>query len=424
MVRAGLGTGRMDNSSNCVPLCVRHSPIQSGSDTSKVTRVTLAYRRITPGSRCQHRAVSTTCFRLVFVPVPEINRRNMLLMTGIGTLAAAMGMPDARADGARTYSLSDRLPPTVRLRGSNIVCNANPLGRPWNTYGDTIWAAMWTAWDWENWIKPQIDDAAVVGNAVRLWGSTQTFLSGSITEDTYFAQWRQMLDYCAGKNLYILPAGSDIQDNFEHPLTSEKAVSHYAVWADMLSDYPGVIGLDLMNEAWSLPIKDHVDYDWLLTTLRGCADSAHSSGLPVTVSFPLFDASAWSWSPTGPNPAGGMFAKCPVDPFFELSDYLDIHLYAAGTPDDLASTYENSWAAGKPMVFGEFGIGADKPATERSDFYDMVEKLVSAHDDHAGAIAWSCYDVNTTSNVCGLYSAPGVLRDDIAEPFATFPMFR
>jgi hypothetical protein len=353
-----------------------------------------------------------------------MNRRSMMLMTGMGTLAAAMAIPDARAYGSQTYSLTDRLPPNVRLRGSNIVCTSNPLGQPWTTYGTTVWAAMWTVWDWDNWIKPQIDDAAAVGNAVRLWGSTQSFLSGNITEDVYFAQWHQMLDYCANKGLYMLPTGSDLQTGFQQEITSATAASHYGTWANMLADYPGVVGLDLMNEAWGLTVTGQVEYDWLLTVLRACADAAHAPGLPVAVSFPLFDSSAWSWSPTGPAPAGRMFAEHPVDPFFELSDYLDIHLYAAGTPDDVASTYQNGWAAGKPLIFGEFGIRADQPQDAQTSFYDMVGQLVSAREDHAGALAWSCYDVNATSNIYGLYSAPGVLRDDIAAPFATFPTTR
>jgi hypothetical protein len=353
-----------------------------------------------------------------------MNRRSMMLMTGMGTLAAAMAIPDARAYGSQTYSLADRLPPHVRLRGSNIVATSNPLGQPWTTYGTTIWAAMWTVWDWDNWIKPQIDDAAAVGNAVRLWGSTQTFLAGNITEDAYFAQWRQMLDYCASKKLYMLPTGSDLQTDVQHLITSDKAASHYATWANMLAEYPGVIGLDLMNEAWGQTVTAHVDYDWLLTVLRACADAVHAQGLPVAVSFPLFDSSVWSWSPNGPAPAGRMFAEYPVDPFFELSDYLDIHVYAASTPAQVASTYQNAWAAGKPMIFGEFGIGADQPPAARASFYDMVKQLVTTRADNVGALAWSCYDANATNNVCGLYSAPGVLRADIAAPFATFPTTR
>jgi hypothetical protein len=354
--------------------------------------------------------------------VPEVNRRNMMLMTGMGLLAAGIPIQEARADNPGL-----RVPSNVRLHGSNIVCNGDPLGKPWKTYGTTVWASMWTVWNWDDWIKPQIDDAAAIGNTVRLWGSTQSFLAGNITEDTYFAQWQQMLDYCAGKGLYMLPTGSDLQTDVQHVITTAKAASHYSTWANMLAQYPGVVGVDLMNEAWGLPFPDaypHADYEWLMPVLRACADSVHGQGLPAAVSFPLSDSSQWSWSPTAPTHGGKLFAQYPVDPFFELSDYLDIHVYATSTPADVASTYNHPWAAGKQMIFGEFGMTIDHPAAERTAFYDMARQLVSARTDNAGALAWSCYDLNTTNNRCGLYSAPGVLRADIATPFATFPTTR
>ena len=354
--------------------------------------------------------------------MPDISRRNVMLMAG--ALAAASVIPEARASPVPAGSLSGRVPPNVRLRGSNIVCSKNPLGQPYGLYGSNIWAAMWTTWDWENWIKPQIDDAATLGNAVRLWGSVQTFLEGNITEHTYFLQWQQLLDYCASKGLYMLPSGSDLQDVAQPLMSSAKAAAHYETWASMLSEYPGVVGVDLMSEAWGLAVAGHVDNDWLLPVLHACADVVHAQGLPVAASFPLFDSSLWSWSPDGPGPAGWMFEKYPVEPFFELSDYLDIHLYATTTPAQVTSTYEKAWAAGKPMIFGEFGIGADQPPVSRTNFYEMVEKLVSARLDNIGALSWSCYDVNDSDNQFGLFSSPGVVRPEIAKPFATFPMTR
>ncbi len=360
----------------------------------------------------------------------EMNRRNMFRITGAGVLAATVSMPRADANPSSPLAASarvDRLPNNVRLRGANIVCSAKPLGRPWTDFGTNVWAAMWTVWDWDNWIRPQIDDAAALGNSVRLWGSTQTFLAGNITEDVYYARWRQLLDYCAKKELYMLPSGSDLQNDVKRSLSSTEAAAHYAKWVNMLAQYPGVIGVDLMNEAWGMTVpgtKSQSDYNWLLTTLRACADAVHRQGLPVTVSFPVFDSSVWSWNSRGPAPAGPIFGDHPVEPFFELCDFLDFHIYADTTPADIANTYTNTWAQGKPMMFGEFGIGADQPPAARSGFYDMVQQLVAARPDNLGALAWSCYDVNDTDNQYGLYSAPAKLRTDVAGAFASFPTTR
>lgn len=354
----------------------------------------------------------------------------MLRIAGAGALAATL--PAARVEANPSSPLAasapmDRLPNNVRLRGVNIVCNAKPLGRPWTDFGTNVWAAMWTTWDWDNWIKPQIDDAARAGNSVRLWGSTQTFLAGHITENVYYARWQQLLDYCAKKALYMLPSGSDLQNDVKRSLSSAEAAVHYAKWTNMLAQYPGVIGVDLMNEAWGMTVpgtKSQSDYTWLLTTLRACADAVHQHGLPVTVSFPVFDSSVWSWNSNGPKPAGPIFGAHPYEPFFELCDFLDFHIYADTTPADIANTFANSWARGKPMIFGEFGIDADQPPAARSAFYAMVQQLVSARADQLGALAWSCYDVNDTDNSYGLYSAPGILRADTAAAFASFPMTR
>ena len=354
--------------------------------------------------------------------MPDIDRRNMLLATGV--LGAALIVPEAQASPTEVRPPSVRVPRNVRMRGSNIVCTGSPLGQPWQNYGSNVWSAMWSTWEWEDWIKPQIDDAAAIGNSVRLFGSVQTFLEGNITQDTYFERWQQMLDYCASKGLFMLPSGSDLQDQVQILMTSTQAAAHYSNWSNMLAEYPGVVGIDLMNEAWGLAVNGHVDNDWLLPVLRACTDAVHSEGLAAAPSFPVFDSSLWSWSPFGPDPAGRMFEKFPVEPFFELADYLDIHLYVTSSPAQLAFTSEKAWAAGKPIIFGEFGIGADQPSSARTEFYTSVKQLVTARSDIVGALAWSCYDVNSGENRFGLYSAPGKLRTDIATPFADFPTQR
>ena len=65
-----------------------------------------------------------------------------------------------------------KIPAGVALRGLNHVGNFNQVNQ------DTIWAAMWRVWDWDNWIKPQLDDIAKVANAVRFWGNTLVMAEG------------------------------------------------------------------------------------------------------------------------------------------------------------------------------------------------------------------------------------------------------
>jgi hypothetical protein len=45
-----------------------------------------------------------------------MNRRNMMLMTGMGMLAVAIPLPEARAYPLRPDTAANRVPPKVRLR--------------------------------------------------------------------------------------------------------------------------------------------------------------------------------------------------------------------------------------------------------------------------------------------------------------------
>jgi hypothetical protein len=76
------------------------------------------------------------------------------------------------------------------------------------------------------------------------------------------------------------------------------------------------------------------------------------------------------------------------------------------------------------MIFGEFGVNDDVASATRTADYEVVQGLVAARADNAGALAWSCYDVNTSDNQFGLYASRGVQRSDICIPFATFPTTR
>jgi hypothetical protein len=354
----------------------------------------------------------------------NISRRTFLhCATSAAIVGPLVGLSPRRPLPTRRDPASPllRLPSNVRLRGANIVAStAADTGEP------TVWAAMWHVWDWNGWIKPQIDDAATVGNAVRLLGSTQVWLAGYISESTYFSQWEQLLDYCASKGLYMIPTGSDILTNpqgnnvaFSNILSGTKAASHYTAWANLLAQYPGVVGVDLMNEAWYLPGGGYCDMNWLVMMMQTCADAMHSRNLPVTISFATNPA--WDWWLWDGFPFGTWWPT--AQQFWGICDYLDLHIYSDVTEDQIANAYNFSWAAGKPMVFGEFASASEDSAT-RTAFYENVSSLVTARSDNAGAIAWSCWDANNTDNQYGLFSSPGVLRSDIATPFAGFPTTR
>ncbi len=334
-----------------------------------------------------------------------------VLGLGVGLNAAALALSPALASEAGL-----KIPASTRLRGVNIVptfaAGIIPADR------DSVWAAMWRVWNWSGWIKPQIDDAAAIGNAIRFFGNTHCIAQGNITQATYLAQWQQVLDYSVAKGMYIYPCGGDLGHwgNF----TWSQSVALYTAWAKMLSTYPNVVGVDITNEAWGQmqPVsvrpttynqpESYVD---LLAALSGIVRG--EAGVPIAHSFPLADSSWWTLS------------KDPIPTLFEMSDFLDYHIYASATPAQAAQAFANSWGVGKHMMIGEFGVNETQSSNERTARYQQIRNIVASRTDIDGALAWSCWDLESAPDgQSGLYDPSRRLRTDISTPFTTIPVTR
>lgn len=315
------------------------------------------------------------------------------------------------------------LPSNVRLRGGNIVCNAfpGPSGQVWSDYGPTVWDAMWAVWDWEGWIKPQIDDlVSLGGNAVRLWGGGSLVNpAGLMTMSTYLAQWKQLLDYCASLNLYVYPTGGDWSVGTYGLLTQAQAIPVFNEWVPLLADYPNVIAVDLINEVWSAPVGGGGSYSATVEMIQALAGIVRGHGIPTAVSFSITESDWWNFD------SNGTIGTYPVAPFMEASDIIDIHCYATTTNANLTATMGQTWAQGKLMLFGETDNGAvatTDPAA--AAWYTTIEGLIASSSNMVGAFAWSVYDVAPSGNTFGLFSAPGTPVTNITTPFQTWPKTR
>lgn len=311
------------------------------------------------------------------------------------------------------------IPSNVRLRGGNIMCSATPLGQEWATFGPTSIAAMWKAWDWEGWIAPQINDlVSVGGNAVRLWGENQAVIGTApvMTQDLYFKQWQQLLDYAASLNLYVYACGG------KYPTaTQAQCVSHYRAWANLLADYPNVIGVDLINEVWGWPVSYGGDYASTVALVQSLSEVVREQGLPVGVSFPMATGCSrwWNW-----DSASAVASTYPVAPLFEASDIIDIHVYTTTTAADLTATMAQPWAQGKPMIFGETAdLGDANTSPAAAAWYENIGSLITSSSDMVGAFTWSVYNESASDEV-GLFSSPGVPVTNLTVPFQTWPTTR
>lgn len=323
---------------------------------------------------------------------------------GVGAAAALLSaLSSARV--THTYVFNQGRPnleSDVRLRGLNHVGNFNEVR------DDTIWAALWRAWDWKNLIKPQLDDIAKVGNVVRFFGNTLVIANGSITLAQYLSQWKQLLDYVSSLDLYIYPTGGDLGHwgNYRW----DQSTQTYTELASLLTSYPNVIGMDVVNEAFDTlnTPRNRFTYNQpepVGDLLAELASRVRSAGIPVTFSRGVSDRSGWQ-----------------LDFFTDhLGDFLDFHIYYTPGPKDSLTAYQQSWGEGKQMIVGEFGANTTVPSATRSKYYNAV-RVMCGNDPHClGALAWSAWDLAPTEQY-GLYDPQRRLRTDISKPFAAFPI--
>ena len=105
--------------------------------------------------------------------------------------------------------------------------------------------------------------------------------------------------------------------------------------------------------------------------------------MPIAHSFPLADSSWWTLS------------NDPIPTLFEMSDFLDYHIYASTTPAQAAQAFTNSWGVGKHMVIGEFGVNETLSSDARTARYQQIRDIVASRTDIDGALAWSCWDLGS-----------------------------
>jgi exo-beta-1,3-glucanase (GH17 family) len=278
--------------------------------------------------------------------------------------------------------------------------------------GNNAFAAMWRVFDWTGWLKPQIDDAAKVGNCIRIWGSPMAITLGNVTQATYLARWKQLLDYAVSIGLYVYPCGGSLGQHWG-PTTDSQALTIYAAWADLLRTYPKVVGVDITNEAMAEMQNNFAK----LPLLINLGNTVRARGIPVAHSLPITDTNWWAWD------GGTVF---PIRQLCEASDFIDAHDYADSTPAQANSILSTAWGSGKNLVIGEFGYNTQATSAARTARYARIKTVVDSGPQHDGALAWSCWDLNGSDTAWqfGLFNGSRQLRTDISTPFATFSITR
>jgi hypothetical protein len=292
---------------------------------------------------------------------------------------------------------SSRLPLNTKLRGGNIT--VKPSGGSWG--------GLWSEWDWNNWIKPQVDRAIALGlNAIRIIGAPEVVMNpaaipAQISQATYDSHWKQLADYTAQNNMWLYPSiatewafhgYTGAPNNFQ----DATATACITTTAAALATQSNVIGFDIFQEgsgqSSGLVLADVLA---MYAAIRAVAP-----GIPLTTSNSSggFGSAPAFWTDTSSlqyqihTSAGG-------------SDFVDLHVYLDGVlPTDIDFLFN---ALGKPFLFGEFGDGQDQTTGAQTARYVAMAGMHN-RAGILGSFLWALADQGTaTTSQYGVWDNTG-----------------
>lgn len=284
------------------------------------------------------------------------------------------------------------------------------------------WRQFWSEWDWDDWIKPQIDASVAIGaNCLRFIGNSLCVIEGDISLGQYLTQWEQVVDYAAELGVNVFPCCDDVGHFGLTTYDDSAALARYAEIATVmaslgaaLAPHGHVIGIDVTNEACSR---------W--------PDNETASNIGVLLdALALFvnalranTTKALTNSRTAHTPE--RWDSLPAQLLDPLCDFISVHSYYTPSPSDLATLKTKAWGK-KPILIGEFGANFEIDSAARTARYEAFKTLIEGDTQIRGGLAWAGYDTNSTdANKWGMFDASdNSPRTDITSVFSTFPTTR
>jgi hypothetical protein len=287
---------------------------------------------------------------------------------------------------------------------SDVAVNFSGKLHGWNLTtkpGHDLEAEFWITWDWQGWVRKQIDYAMAIGaNSIRVLGDIAMVTGhspfGTISQALYNQRWAQIAAYCAQNNLGLYYCGCATYgtESTENGTNASYTASHANFCAVIQSnidylcggggvDYSSIIiGVDLVQEASvnfvSQPTSLGVVYNGVTTP----------SGIGKTFSCgEMISNQTW------------MLAS------IAYLDYLDFHMYAdfgygingSPTPTDITNGPRTTWP-NKEILFGEGGASEQYTSNQIRDWFIARNALQNMADAKVrGGLAWSVQDQSTTT---------------------------
>lgn len=288
-----------------------------------------------------------------------------------------------------------RLPNHVKVFGANICADVTTLN-----VGTGAWPAMWSEWNWDGWIKPQID--LIIGNGVgcnmiRCQGAAFAVQKGTIPMATYLARWSQLIEYCAARGVYVYPCGctNDTDTSFALPVSTMGAV--FAEIFRHHQQYDNVACIDVIQE---MDLEGASVWPTRQPQLRALIEDIKSRGVtvPLTFSSGEFIDSGFPW----------------LTAMASYVDYLDMHLYYHSITNSSLDTMLAAFPE-HDFVIGEFGAEAGWSTADAHVAYlrSALNLANIGHPRMRGGLIWCATDPRVEAGkLWGQYTYGNVPRQD------------
>lgn len=317
-----------------------------------------------------------------------------------------------------------------KLRGGNIA------PKP----GGNAWRGLFSEWDWDNWIKPQVDRASLLGlNAIRLIGGPYAIFAvpagySKITQEVHDQRWEQLAQYCLSKNMLLYPCLVSKWDYIDLgiPYTDSQMMNSLKTTATALSKYPNIVGFDIFQEGGESVWVASTSYT--LGDIRSNGGNAYQavssgtsagSGGPTGTSTAIVDGTV-TWKYINPalslthllnlmaelrsvsttkltmsrSVSDGYGWQDSTSLFYQLyndpsgADFLDFHIYTDGvTPENIDF---QAIKANKPVLIGEFGANQAEAAGVQTARLNSILPI-HARGPVIGSFVWALADQKTSS---------------------------
>lgn len=280
------------------------------------------------------------------------------------------------------------------VRGINLGIGPNTIST----------TTHWNTWDWDGWIKPNLDIIKRLGaNTVRIQGSWTAY---NADPAGYKTKFQQVMNYCRDEmNVKVLYAFLNQQND---ALSSANRSAYNAMIVNLVTEYAGakfLLGWDIGNE---LNVSGVSDLNTLATNFATDLRAVDAT-TKITCS------------------AGGIASGLNTAHMTACDSYVDFHdLHIYANPG--ADSFHHNWLddaraiSTKPLLIGEFGAninasaaaGPHIPEEHQHAHYLKAMRRYATGGDVMGFMMWEARDDNGDSQF-GLYDANSNPRQALAE---------